>query len=177
MADLTFLTPVWGTSKCFLYLFGRFQIPADTGKRRAGAISRTGGVEFESPTPGVTRAAPAWRSYWMTHFNSAATLAEIAQDRDHCSSDPQNDRDRDLVNQVNQRELRLGLLDDVTTVWTSLSVLGYLTPALFAFYHRHKNLSERIDLSCALPLDNRDMTVPIGIPRVSTISLYERLLR
>jgi len=113
----------------------------------------------------------------MTHFNSAATLAEIAQDRDHCSSDPQNDRDRDLVNQVNQRELRLGLLDDVTTVWTSLSVLGYLTPALFAFYHRHKNLSERIDLSCALPLDNRDMTVPIGIPRVSTISLYERLLR
>src|SRR6516164_1708795 len=66
-----------------------------------------------------------------------------------------------------QRKLRLGFLDDVATVWASLSVLGYLTPALFAFYHRHKNLSQRIDLSCALPLDNLDMTVPIGIPRAS----------
>jgi hypothetical protein len=34
-----------------------------------------------------------------------------------------------------------------------------------------------MDLSCALPLDNLDMTVPIGIPRVSTISLYERLFQ
>jgi len=76
-----------------------------------------------------------------------------------------------------QRKLRLGFLDDVATVWASLSVLGYLTPALFAFYHRHKNLSQRIDLSCALPLDNLDMTVPIGIPRASTISLYERLFK
>jgi len=42
---------------------------------------------------------------------------------------------------------------------------------------RHKNLSQRIDLSCALPLDNLDMTVPTGIPRASTISLYERLFR
>src|SRR6516164_9097294 len=49
----------------------------------------------------------------------------------------------------------------------------YLTAALFAFYHRHKTFSERIDLSCALPLDNLDMTVPIGIPRVSAISLMK----
>jgi len=62
-------------------------------------------------------------------------------------------------------------------VWASLSFLGYLTPTFFAFYHRHKIFSERIDLSCALPLDNLDMTVPIGIPRASTISLYERLFR
>jgi|SRR6516164_5051461 hypothetical protein len=84
---------------------------------------------------------------------------------------------RDFVNQINKRELRLGLLDDVTAVWASLSVLGYLSPAFFAFYQCHKDLSERIDLSCALPLDNLDMTVPIGIPRASAISLYERLFR
>jgi hypothetical protein len=38
-----------------------------------------------------------------------------------------------------------------------------LSPAFFAFYHRHKDLLKRIDLSCALPLDNLDMTAPIGI--------------
>ena len=69
-----------------------------------------------------------------------------------------------------QRKLRLGFLDDVATVWASLSVLGYLTPALHSTI-AIKTFSERIDLSCTLPLDNLDMTVPIGIPRASTISL------
>ena len=61
--------------------------------------------------------------------------AEAAQDGDHCSGDRQNDRNRDLVNQINQRKLRLGLFDDVATVRASLSVLKYLSLAFFAFYH------------------------------------------
>jgi hypothetical protein len=30
LADLTCLTPDWGTSRCFKHLFGRFEIPATT---------------------------------------------------------------------------------------------------------------------------------------------------
>jgi hypothetical protein len=64
--------------------------------------------------------------------------AEKAQNRYQSSGDGQNDRNRDLVNQINERELRFGLIDDVAAMRADVSVLRYLPPAFFAFNHRHK---------------------------------------
>jgi hypothetical protein len=54
--------------------------------------------------------------------------AEIGQNCDQSSGDGQNDWNRDLVNQINERELRFGLIDDVAAMRTGASVLRYLSP-------------------------------------------------
>jgi hypothetical protein len=46
-----------------------------------------------------------------------------------------------------------------------------------ALTYYQKTYLATIDLSCSLPLDNLDITVPIGMLRVSAISLYESSLR
>ena len=64
--------------------------------------------------------------------------AEKAQNRYQSSGDGQNDRNRDFVNQIKERELLFALIDDVAATRASVSVLRYLSPAFFAFNNRYK---------------------------------------
>ena len=64
--------------------------------------------------------------------------AEKAQNRYQSSGGGQNDRSRDLVNQINERELLFALIDAVAATPASVSVLRYLSPAFFAFNNRYK---------------------------------------
>src|SRR6476619_2281181 len=88
---------------------------------------------------------------------------KIGQNSDQRARDRQNDRNRDLLNQIKERELRLRLLDDVATVRTRVGVFGYFSATFFALHHRHKKLVEEYHCELRLSLDNLDMTARLEL--------------